>query len=93
MNLLQFIRYIADSDEEFLAIIKEMNSWCEDEKSSRSIYTINNTGRFNFTKDEYKKAIDTASQAFRSGKADKHHREHHPKNRASEDAGDTIVFW
>ncbi|MGL4562811.1 MAG: hypothetical protein ACRCVW_03040 [Brevinema sp.] len=62
-NMLQFIRNISDSDEEFLAIIEEINRWIaneEEQNRSHTIYLPANLGRINFSRDEYRKAIRTS---------------------------------
>ncbi|MGL4562018.1 MAG: hypothetical protein ACRCV0_07025 [Brevinema sp.] len=65
--MLQFIRNISDSDKEFLAIIEEINKWVDDEENkSRTIHIPSKLGRINFSRDEYRAALDLASEAIKT---------------------------
>lgn len=68
MKLLQFIREITDSDEEFLAVIQEMNRWVNrptvegnnEEYKQRFIHVPYISRGFNFSKDEHRRSLDLA---------------------------------
>lgn len=97
MKLLEFLRELADSDEEFIAIIIEMNQWLngenDEKKHSRSLYAINNIGRFNFSRDEYKQAIDKATKALQNQKSNKYYRRSFTIDRTNQSSCDTALFW
>ena len=92
INILNFIRKITDSDEEFLAVIEEMNRWVEDEDQSRPIYVPNNIGWLNFTRDECEQALNTATKAIQDRKINRDHRQYNSPNRASQSSGNNVLF-
>jgi len=75
MKFLDYLQNIAGSEEEFLEIIKEMNEWVKNEKDEgRFIHVPHNLKRFNFSRDEYKKALNIAEKAIRVTETHQHYR-------------------
>ncbi len=60
MTFLNFVKSLADSDKEFLAIIEEMESWVNKDDKKRIIRIPHGVRQFQFSKDEYEKALETA---------------------------------
>lgn len=81
INILNFIREIIYSDEEFLAVIEEINRY---EDQSRPIYVPNNIGWLDFTRDEHKEALDIVSKTIQNIKSNiiKYYRSNIAQHRA-----------
>jgi len=96
MKLLHFIRAISDSEEEFLAIIQEMNSWVqnnEEENEQRFIYMPHNLSRFNFSREEYRKAIDISIKAFENTEAHRDNKQNIASNRENQNTSPSTLFF
>jgi len=77
MKLLHFIRAISDSEEEFLEIIKELNSWGEnneEETEQRFVCMPHNLSRFNFSRNEHQQALKIAEKAIQNRQTYKENR-------------------
>lgn len=77
MKLLQFVRAIAGNDAEFLAIIKEIDSWRESEGITRFNASLARES-CNFTREEHRQALNLACQALRDAEAHRPHRNPQP---------------
>ena len=100
INILNFIREITDSDEEFLAVIEEMNKWMgislgreNEEIEKRIFYIPNNIRRFNFTRDEYREAFNIATKSVSRRKTDTHHRKNISKHRENKSPSYSSLLW
>lgn len=95
MKLLQFIREITDSDEEFLAVIKEMNIWIKGEgnaENNKSLYVPNYNGRLNFTRKEHRDALERATKTLRQQKTYRDYKSIFASNRTRENLSDSSLF-
>ena len=100
INILNFIREITDSDEEFLAVIEEMNRWTrkyteesENEESEQRFIHVPYIPRgLDFTRDECEQALNTATKAIQDRKINRDHRQYNSPNRASQSSGNNVLF-
>jgi len=96
MKLLHFIREISDNEEEFLAIIKEMNSWVqnnEEENKQRFVRLPHNFSRFNFSRDEYRKALDIATNAIQNTETHRENRQINSLHRENKSISTPSLFF
>ncbi len=94
MKFLDYLQNITDSEEEFIAIVKEMNSWCENEKNeNRTVHMPHNLHRFGFTREEYKRAFAVSEKALQSRKTDREYKQTLSRHGESESSCDIVLFW
>ena len=100
INIINFIREITDSHEEFLAVIEEMNKWMgislgrENEETEKRIFYISNYIRWlHFTRVEYREAYNIATKAVSHIKTDTHHRKNISKHRENKIPQYSSLIW
>ena len=100
INILNFIREITDSDEEFLAVIEEMNRWTikhteesENEESEQRFIHVPYIPRgLDFTRDEHREALDIASKTIQNTQSNKYYRSNIAQHRACKSASPATCF-
>ncbi len=92
MKFIDYLQNITDSEEEFIEIVKEMNSWYE-KNENRTVHMPHNLHRFNFTREEYKRAFAISEKALQNRKTDSGDKQILSRHGESESSCDIVLFW